>query len=152
MSFPSLPVRHLFVSSAGECLPACAMMVLDYLGVQVSYARLLRILNVVPDLGAPSFNVRNLNQLGVTVEYGQGTLSTLRKHVEHGRPPIVFVRTGELPYWQTSIEHAVVVIGVSDTQVLVNDPAFAAAPFAVSTGDFDLAWLDRDEYFAVIYR
>jgi hypothetical protein len=69
------------------------------------------------------------------------------------RPPIVFVKTGELPYWNgQDVEHALVVVGMDERTILLNDPAFRRAPVKVSLGDFDLAWLERDEMYAVITR
>jgi len=55
---------------------------------------------------------------------------------------IVSVRTGELPYWEEDVPHAVVVVGIDTaTEVAyVNDPAFEHAPIAVPVGDFVLAW------------
>ena len=34
----------------------------------------------------------------------------------------------------------------------LNDPAFEEAPKVVSRGDFDLAWLERDEVYATFLR
>lgn len=34
--------------------------------------------------------------------------------------------------------------------VYLNDPAFANAPIQVSQGDFQLAWLEHDEFYAVL--
>lgn len=106
----------------------------------------------IPDVGAPAFNVRNLERLGLHVEYRQATLRVLHAHLEGGRPPIVFVRTGELPYWDTDVNHALVLTGMDGARVLVNDPFFAKAPISIPVGDFDLAWLEHNEMYAVITR
>jgi len=34
--------------------------------------------------------------------------------------------------------------------IYVNDPHFDDAPIAVPRGDFELAWLERDYYYALI--
>ena len=60
------------------------------------------------------------------------------------------MQTGQLPYWTEDVPHAVVVIGMSGSEVYLNDPAVVQAPLAVPLGDFDLAWLERDELYAVI--
>lgn len=71
--------------------------------------------------------------------------------LERGWPSIVGVQAAEFPYWQDlPTQHAVVVVGMTPTSVLVNDPAMADAPLAIPYGDFDLAWLEMDEAFAVI--
>ena len=71
----TLPVAHIRQRVEGECLVACAAMVLDYLSVPVAYGQLLKLLRI------------------------------------------------------------------NET-----------APIAVSLGDFDLAWLERDEYYATFLR
>jgi uncharacterized protein YvpB len=74
----------------------------------------------------------------------------LAAHLLHGEPCIVFLRTGELPYWQEDTGHAVVLVGMDEDVVYLNDPAFAQAPQRVSRGDFLLAWLEFDYDYAVI--
>lgn len=76
----------------------------------------------------------------------------LHAHLEGGRPPIVFVNTGELPYWDANVDHAVVLIGMDSTHAIVNDPFFTRAPISIPLGDFDLAWLEHNEMYAVITR
>lgn len=127
-------------------------MALQYFSVmEVSYDRLNRILEIQPDLGAPFSNIRHLTQLNFAVLYQQGTLSNLQHAIANGWPPIVPVNTGDLPYWgQIHVNHAVVIVGMDTHSVYLNDPAFTASPIRVAKGDFDLAWLDRDEMFAVI--
>ena len=146
-----LPVPHLQQRAPGECLAACAAMVLAYLNVPVDYNYLLKLLHIKRDIGAPASNIRNLEPLGVKVIYKQGTLSELYSHLNNGFPCIASVRTGELPYWRSEdLLHAVVVVGLDDHAVYLNDPAFPNAPAQTTRGDFDLAWLERDEFYSVI--
>jgi uncharacterized protein YvpB len=53
------------------------------------------------------------------------------------------VSTVELPYWQISTDHAVLVVGMDGQRVYLHDPAFANAPIQVSMGAFELAWLEQ---------
>ena len=152
MSPVVLPVAHIQQGDRGECLAACAAMVLTYLGFTVAYNRLLKLLQVQPPIGTPAFNIRELEQLGLTVVYEQGTLAELHSHLSNNRPCIAFVKTIELPYWNEPGDHAVVVAGLDETDIYLNDPAFAAAPMQISYGDFDLAWLGRDEFYATFIR
>ena len=146
-----LPVTHFQQPRAGDCLPACAAMVMSHRGVAVTYSQLARLMKTIPGFGTPSFRLLDAGRsLGVEVEYGQGNLATLYKHLRQNRPPIVFVQTGQLPYWTEDVHHAVVVVGMSGSEIYLNDPAFIQAPIAVPLGDFDLAWLERDELYAVI--
>ena len=126
-------------------------MVLDYIGVSVPYERLIAILKT-EWFGTVTSRILALEQLGVRIIYKQGTLAELRAHLLNKQPPIAFVATRELPYWNTDEKHAVVLVGIDDEYVYLNDPAFPRAPIPVLIGDFDLAWLEWDELYAVLMK
>lgn len=144
-----LPVPHQQQHHDGDCLAACAAMVLAYLKQPVDYGRLLLLLQI-KSYGAPASNIRLLAQLGLTVSYGITDMAGLESMLVSEQPVIVFVRTGELPHWDYSSDHALVVVGYDPDSVYVNDPHFADAPLAVPRGDFELAWLERDYYYAFV--
>jgi ABC-type bacteriocin/lantibiotic exporter with double-glycine peptidase domain len=144
-----LPVPHIQQRAEGECLAACAAMVLSYLKFSATYEQLLKVLQV-EWFGAPAPNIRYLKKLNLTVTHEAGDLTTLHNHLLQDRPCIAFVQTGDLAYWQEKVSHAVVVIGLDDDSVYLNDPEFAIAPMQVSRGNFDLAWLAQGEHYAVI--
>ncbi len=144
-----LPVSHRKQSQKADCLAACAAMVLNYIGRPCSYQRLLDLLSITP-IGAPSSNILRLAQLGVSVVHDAGSLEELESQIAQGRPCIVFLDTGELPYWSEATFHAVVVVGMDNDYVYINDPAFDHAPQSVTWGDFDLAWIARGYYYATI--
>lgn len=146
-----LPVTHREQAETADCLAACAAMVLDYMGMPVAYGRLLKLLRV-QWFGAFAFNIRALAELGVDVIYKRGTLAELREHLANNRPPIALVAAGELPYWNQSTLHAVLVVGMDERHVYLNDPGFPEAPVKISHGDFGLAWLERDELYAALMR
>ena len=146
-----LPIRHIRQRNPGECLTACAKMALDFLGVSVTYDHLVKLLKI-ESFGAVFSKVRELEQVGVQVIYKRGTLEELHDHLSNNRPCIALVWTGELPYWQSSTFHAVVVAGLDDQSVYLNDPDFPDAPVQVSHGDFGLAWLERDELYAALMK
>lgn len=145
-----LPVRHLHQPEPGECLAACTAMVLTHLGVSVHYQRLFKVLHIQKGLGTPFPNIRELARIGINVTYRSGALVDLYTFLHNGSPIIVPVKTLELPHWEIDTDHAVVVVGMDQQWVYINDPAFARAPIPISHGDFDLAWLERDEYYAVL--
>lgn len=124
-------------------------MILAYLNKPVSYEQLLALLNI-QWFGAPFNNILNLEKAGVRVLYRQGALDDLRKHLADGEPVITAIFTGELPYSDEATNHAVVVVGIDGHYVYINDPAITEAPIPVPKGDFDLAWLERNEWYAVI--
>ncbi len=131
-------------------MAACAAMVLTYLRVTVHYQRLFKALHIQKGLGTPFPNIRALTQFGINITYQQGALIDLYTFLRNDRPIIVPVKTLELPHWTEDTDHAIVVVGIDEQSVYINDPAFASAPIPVSHGDFGLAWLERDEYYAVL--
>jgi predicted double-glycine peptidase len=60
------------------------------------------------------------------------------------------VDTGELAYWERRTAHAIVVVGINNQLVFLHDPDLPRGPIAVNQADFDLAWLNRDEEYALI--
>lgn len=146
-----LPISHRKQASEGDCLAACAAMLLDHLGLTRGYSDLRQLLRI-RSYGAPASNIRLLAQLGLNVTYSVTDLSGLFQLLQQGLPVIVFLRTGDLPYWKYSTDHAVVVVGYdSETrQIFLNDPYADEANLAVSQGDFELAWSERDYHFATI--
>ena len=124
-------------------------MALTNLGRAIDYPQLLKLLRI-KDYGAPAGNIRVLENLGLTVVYSQTGLAGLKAMLQEGHPVIVFVRTGELPYWTYSTDHALLVVGYDESLFYVNDPAQPAGPTSVPAGDFELAWLERDYFYALI--
>jgi ABC-type bacteriocin/lantibiotic exporter with double-glycine peptidase domain len=146
-----LPVPHIRQRNNADCLAACTAMVLEYLNVPVSYDALISLLNITPDLGAPASNVTRLaSAYNVQVRYQSGTLDTLKGYLGEGMPGIAFVNTLQLSYWEENAWHAVVVVGIDDTKIYLNDPFFDKAPQAISHLEFYLAWDEMDNAFAVI--
>ena len=144
-----LSVPHLLQRSDGDCLAACVAMVLAYLDRVMDYAALLSLLKIRPH-GAPAGNIRLLASLNLNVVYSKTDMVGLEAMLQQGHPVIVFVRTGELPYWTYSTDHALLVVGYDESQLYVNDPYYSEAPIAVPRGDFELAWLEHDYRYALI--
>lgn len=148
-----LPLPHIEQQSESDCLAACAAMVLAFLDFHVSYSRLLTILDIHP-WGTPHRNIRKLTELfpGLRVTYKQGEPLDLFQLVDSGCPVIVFVWTGDLPYWKEETWHAVVIVGYDEGSFYVNDPAYSNAPQPVLHGDLELGWIAYDSYYAVIEK
>jgi ABC-type bacteriocin/lantibiotic exporter with double-glycine peptidase domain len=148
-----LPVTHHRQKADGYCLPACAQMVLDYLGFPRSQEVLAHQLGLRPSLGVPAPHIKNLNSPDLAVVYESGTLDTVQKWLDETTPVIVFVQAGELPSWfGHRFQHAVLVVGLDEEQVYLLDPAVEGGVTAVSRGDFMLAWDEMDNALAVITR
>jgi ABC-type bacteriocin/lantibiotic exporter with double-glycine peptidase domain len=146
-----LSVTHIRQARDGDCVPVCTLMALIYMGAAVNFDQLVRLLDT-RWFGTTSYKIRELEKLGMTVVYKRGDLQELHEHLLNNRPCIAFVNTGELPYWDRAIDHAVVVVGLDDEHVYSNDPDLPFGPIAIPHGDFDLAWLERDEYYATFAR
>ena len=124
-------------------------MVLTYLGVSFRYSRLLELLQVQP-FGTPGHDLRFLDRLGINIVYRDGDMLTLVDYLTSGLPCIVLVKTDFLSYWQYPSDHAVVVIGLENEKVYLNDPAFAEHPIKVTHAEFELAWMEVDYRFGVL--
>lgn len=149
---PLLHISHQQQRRQADCLAACAMMVLQYLHIQVNYETLLKMLHIGP-AGAPYRNLQHLKNLGVSVLIENGNLNILRNHLSHNLLPIVFVSTDGLPYWnELPTHHAIVVTGIQNDQVYLHDPNFAEAPQVVSALEFNFAWSEMDEVYALLQR
>lgn len=144
-----LDVPHRTQSKEAGCLPACAEMVLASFGHSMDQKDLARLLGT-SWLGTPSSNIRRLTTLGYVVTYGETSLEEVATYLGQEIPVVAFVRTGDLPYWQTDTAHAVVVAGIDEYQVYVNDPCVAEAPQPVPKLAFLLAWARQDYTFAAI--
>lgn len=144
-----LPVPHHRQSHDGACLPTCARMVLEFHGHIASEAKLAQFLGT-QSFGTSAPNLRRLERWGFVVTYESVTLTTLQTHLEAGTPCLVFVQTGDLPYWNEQTSHALVAVGLDDENIYVNDPAFDQAPQTIPLDYFLLAWSEFDHRCAII--
>lgn len=146
-----LSVPHRQQEKNGECLATCAAMILAHYHLPYRSRQLRKILRIQTEIGTPFSNVVNLEQLGLIVGYRQdGKFETLYRLLTYGWPCLVAVNTGELPYWQSNVGHVVVLVGMADDDVYLNDPAWPDAPMRVSIGDFYLAWYEQRLSYAVL--
>lgn len=79
-------------------------------------------------------------------------MEDLRSNLTAGHPCIVLLNTGDLSYWPYATDHAVLVVGIDEQAVYLNDPAFDEAPIRVSLIEFELAWMEMDFRYSVITR
>ena len=153
MSNPLLPIPHRTEAFPGACLPACCQMVLAFFSISESQPTIAAQLGHIEGAGTPARNITRLEAFGVEVEGNEyGMLGDVRRAIDNASVPIVFLRTGELLYWDRDTPHAVIVVGIEADTVFVNDPAFESAPIPVPTGDFQLAWDEFGCQWAAIRR
>ncbi len=146
-----LAVSHRRQLQQADCLAACAAMLLDYHQMLVDYTRLVQLLGI-RSYGAAFSNLHRLEELAVAVTIEKGSIARLRWALDHGLPIIVAVNTGPLTYWMDDTAHALVVVGIEQETILVNDPEFEQAPQAIPLDEFLLAWLEQDYRQALIQR
>ncbi len=123
-------------------------MVMDYLQVPVNYAHLTKLLQTDP-FGTVFRKLCNLAMLGLYVLIEEGDVEKLRSHLENGLPCIVPVKTHPLSA-EESTNHAVVVVGLENALIYLNDPEFATAPQVLTLAEFDLMWMEHDCFYAVV--
>jgi hypothetical protein len=127
-------------------------MVLAYLGIQHTQSDLAKELQTISGAGTPGSRIKRLSSTVLDVYYGQGELSDLESAIQVGYPPITLVYTAELPYWTIPTAHAVVVLGITGENVILNDPAIEKAAISVSIGDFHLAWDEMVNFYALLKK
>lgn len=148
-----LKVPHHKQQKESDCLVACAAMLLVAQDIHLPLPQLSAVLDVTP-WGTPHRNFRLLaEQIShIQVTYRQGSLADLYQAIDRDHPVVVFVWTGEPPYWQIETGLALVVVGYDQDHFYVNDPAFDEAPQVVTHGDLDLAWIAYDTYYALVEK
>ena len=116
-------------------------MVLAFQGIIRGEEELCRLLDTQP-AGTPVLNLLLLNQHLVRchVEVDSASFDDLAQWLQEDSPPISFVSTGLLSYWQAECLHALVVVGIEEQQVFVHDPAFDAAPLTIPRDEVLAAW------------
>jgi ABC-type bacteriocin/lantibiotic exporter with double-glycine peptidase domain len=145
-----LNVPHFKQEFNYSCMAACVRIVLAHHGQNRTEAELRQLLSTRPD-GTPARNMMAVASLGFDVQLSFSNLSQLREALAAGLPPIVFLDTGPLDYWQIDCSHVAVVVGIDDTSVYLNDPFFDTAPQQTSLVSFLQAWA-LNAHLAAILR
>lgn len=147
----SLPIPHFKQTQDNTCVPACVRMVLAYQSHSVDESTLVKLLDTKP-FGTTVRNIQRVSSLGFVVSFGSSALTNIRAALTLGNPVIVFVMTGHLKYWQVSVAHAVVVVGIDDENIYLDDPWFDTSPQVSPIDDFLAAWAEFDHLAATITR
>ena len=150
--FVALPVPFIRQKKNGDCLPACAAMVLRYLDVRFRYGQLPQILKTRSNFGTPFSHIENLQRLNVRVAQQRGDLDRLYTHLLNDQPVILPVTTGDLPHWEANVFHAVVLVGLDQQYAYIHDPNENEPAIRLLHGDLALARIEFDEAYAVLTR
>ncbi len=140
-------------------MPACAQMVLAYIGISGSQEALGQVMGLQLPIGTLRSNIKKLASFQITVTYDMGRLKDIQQWLEQNAPVIVFLDAGELPHWhkydftqRPVIQHAVVIVGLTGQTIYLMDPALKTGPTPTPIGDFMLAWDEMDNYYATLTR
>jgi hypothetical protein len=125
-------------------------MVAAFYGQTITLTRLEKILESTI-FGTPGFKILNLQNHGYKVSYAPATDErVLHQSLSVGVPPIALLLTRHLPYWTIETAHAVVIVGMDEENIVLNDPAFPDQTQAIPLNTFMLAWSDFDYLYALI--
>jgi hypothetical protein len=128
-------------------------MVLNYLGIQLGYTRLAKLLRAGPSF-TPFGNLRYLAPLRLALTIGKhDDLSIFEPNLTVGLAVIAGVKTFGWQHWREEVtEHAVVVVGIDHFHgvIFIDDPFFTDAPIEMPLIEFETGWIEGDGYNAVI--
>lgn len=149
LQIPHLPQTN--PQGYNSCVPAAVRMVLAFQGVTLGEEELCRLLETQP-VGTSVLNVLLLTRhvSECHVEVINVSFDDLVRWLQENVPPIVFVSTAPLHYWQTKCLHALVVVGVEEQLVWVHDPTLATAPTAIPRDEFLAAWGELAQLAALV--
>jgi ABC-type bacteriocin/lantibiotic exporter with double-glycine peptidase domain len=126
-------------------------MVLAALGSHRSEGELRALLKTRPAGTSPGAVAIRLPEIGFDAAVVDGSESLLRQTLAADRPCIVHLWTAGLPHWDHAAVHAVVVTGMDDNAVSVNDPALGQ-PAQIPLAAFLAAWAAMDYLLLVIMQ
>ena len=126
-------------------------MALAYFGVNRSQEQIAVQIGHIAGADTPARNVTRLVIPGIEISYAaKGSLEDMGRCLDRQQIPILFVRTGELPYWEDDTAHAVLAVGMEQATIRVHDPAFDKAPIPVPIDDLSLAWYEMGNTWAQV--
>ena len=149
LHIPHLPQTN--PHGRNSCVPAAIRMVLAFQGIAYEEEALCDALETQP-AGTAVLNVLLFHQHvpRCHVEVASASFNDLARWIDEGIPPIAFVTTGPLSFWQIACLHALVVVDIDDASVWVHDPAFEHAPIAIQRDEFLRAWGELGHLTALI--
>jgi len=138
-----LKIPHYKQELNNSCLPACIRMVLSFFNITKSEQDIRRLVKIKP-AGVNPLNLIHLKNWDIEVNISFSNFDILEDIITQKKPSIALLWTGELDYWDSEkyfdYLHAVVVIGIDNENILVNDPAFSKYPQHFPVNNFLEAW------------
>jgi uncharacterized protein YvpB len=133
------------------CAPACLAMVLEYHGIKLSTKEVAKLCNT--DVKGTTYSDDMLNaakKLGLNGSFAGGgaNIDWLKNTTASGIPVIVYVDTKS---YGMADGHCMVVTGVKDGYVYVNDP-WTGKQLRYGTAAFNAIWTTRSYYGVVVKK
>ncbi len=133
------------------CAPTCLAMVLEYHGIKMSTKEVAKLCNT--DVKGTTYSDDMLNaakKLGLNGSFAGGgaDINWLKSVTASGIPVIVYVDTRS---YGMADGHCMVVVGVKDGYVYVNDP-WTGKQLRYGTAAFNAIWTTRSYYGVVIKK
>jgi ABC-type bacteriocin/lantibiotic exporter with double-glycine peptidase domain len=144
-----LNVPHFQQEFDYSCVAACVRMVLAYYGDVRTEAELRSLLDTQPT-GTRAGNIMWVSSPAFELYLRSSNMAELQKALADHQPPIVFLQTGPLEYWNMDIFHTAVLVGLDAANAVLNDPFFATAPQTTSLQSFEKAWSHTSQLAAFI--
>ena len=126
-------------------------MILAFYGKELAESDLRDILRTKWSGTSPA-NAVYLSELGYFPTFLHSSFNELKRFLDQSTPVIVFLWTNCLSYWSASYMHSVVVIGMSEDIVVVNDPYFKDHPQQIPIAEFQRAWAAADNFLIRLQR
>jgi ABC-type bacteriocin/lantibiotic exporter with double-glycine peptidase domain len=123
-------------------------MVLEYLGEQTTEEFLRRFLKT-KYYGTNLLNIRYLSEFGFRTTITYGSIEELKELIKERKLPIVRLVTRDLDFYDFDGYHAVIVVGIKQEFVIVNDPYFETEVIEIPIHNFTFAWAECD-YLTII--
>jgi len=126
-------------------------MVTHHHGLLLSEAEIAHLLET-DETGTRFRDIHRVSALGFDVEVTTGTIFDLKKWLDANCPCITRIKTTHLPRYPLPpwVPHAVVVVGITENNVYIHDPAQSTAPDVVPIKAFQSAWAGGQYQFAVM--
>ena len=148
---PPLPVPDRRQQTSYSCGPACLRIVAEYFGIEVPEATLRKWADTNPEIGTTAEDlVATAEELGLSADLQTGlSLKEVAGHVAQNHPVIAGIQAWGTPEEEARGEagHYVVVTGVEDDVVTLQDPAreAEAGKMEMSGSEFEQRWrLDEE--------
>jgi ABC-type bacteriocin/lantibiotic exporter with double-glycine peptidase domain len=146
-----LKVPHFRQEYPYTCLPACIRMVLAYRGKKHSERQIALACQTLPPFGTQPEAVEDgLKALGYQCRWFEGTTTKkLRELLTNDWPVIIFVYAADLHRGGSGL-HAVVLVDLDDSAVLLLDPA-QNRPTKLSLKTFEILWANLGNQGMVVW-